>query len=116
MEKKEVYQIKPLTENNKNIIKSLIEEYEIETAEDIQEALKDLLGGTIKSTMEAKLTDILAMKSPNATTRTITTTARRRKTFAAITANLSLKPRPQDRATAALSRKLSRNVRKTYQK
>ena len=30
-----------------------MEEYDIQTAEDIQEALKDLLGGTIKEMMEA---------------------------------------------------------------
>ena len=54
-EKKEVYKVKPLTEGKKNIIATLIEEYDIKTAEDIQEALKDLLGGTIKSMMEAKM-------------------------------------------------------------
>lgn len=53
--KKEVYKIKPLTEGKKNIIASLIEEYDIQSAEDIQEALKDLLGGTIKSMMEAEM-------------------------------------------------------------
>ncbi|NLD19669.1 MAG: IS256 family transposase, partial [Clostridiales bacterium] len=36
--KKDVYKVKPLTENKKNIITALIDEY------DIQEALKDLLG------------------------------------------------------------------------
>ena len=30
----------------------LLQEYDIETAEDIQDALKDLLGGTIKEMME----------------------------------------------------------------
>ena len=54
-EKKEVYKVKPLTEGQKNIIATLIEEYDIKTAEDIQEALKDLLGGTIKSMMEAEM-------------------------------------------------------------
>ncbi|QQB74506.1 IS256 family transposase [Fusobacterium canifelinum] len=54
-EKKEVYKVKPLTEGKKNIIATLIEEYNIKTAEDIQEALKDLLGGTIKSMMEAEM-------------------------------------------------------------
>ena len=54
-EKKEVYKVKPLTEGKKNIIATLIEEYNIKTAEDIQEALKDLLGGTIKSIMEAEM-------------------------------------------------------------
>ena len=41
-EKKEVYKVKPLTEGKKNIIANLIEGYDI----NIQEALKDLLGGT----------------------------------------------------------------------
>lgn len=59
MAKKEVYKIKPLTERKKNIIASLIEEYDIETAEDIQEALRDLLGGTIKGMMEEEMKDHL---------------------------------------------------------
>ena len=54
-EEKEVYKVKPLTEGKKNIIATLIEEYDIKTTEDIQEALKDLLGGTIKSMMEAEM-------------------------------------------------------------
>ena len=54
-EKKEVYKVKSLTEEKKDIITTLIEEYDIKTAEDIQEALKDLLGGTIKSMMEAEM-------------------------------------------------------------
>lgn len=44
-----------MSEGKKNIITSLIEEYDIHTAEDIQEALKDLLGGTIKEMMEAEM-------------------------------------------------------------
>ena len=44
-----------LTEGKKNIIASLIEEYDIKTAEDIQDALKDLLGGTIESMLKAEL-------------------------------------------------------------
>ena len=61
--KKDVYHVKPLTEGKKNIIASLIEEYDIETANDIQEALKDLLGGTIKSMMEAEMDDHLGYES-----------------------------------------------------
>lgn len=57
--KKEVYKVKPLNENKRNIIQSLIQEYDIETADDIQEALKDLPGGTIKSMMEAEKDDHL---------------------------------------------------------
>ena len=41
------------------IIRQLLEEYDIETAEDIQDALKDLLGGTIKEMMEAEMDDHL---------------------------------------------------------
>lgn len=54
---------KPLNENKKNIIASLIEEYDIETADDIQEALKDLLGGTIKSMMESEMDEHLGYES-----------------------------------------------------
>lgn len=53
--KKEVYHVKPLNENKKNIIAALINEYDIETADDIQEALKDLLGGTIKTMLESEI-------------------------------------------------------------
>lgn len=61
--KKEVYKVKPLNENKKNIISALIEEYDIETADDIQEALKDLLGGTIKSMMESEMDEHLGYES-----------------------------------------------------
>lgn len=53
--KKDVYKVKALTDAKKNIIASLIQEYNIETAQDIQEALRDLLGGTIQSMMEAEM-------------------------------------------------------------
>ena len=60
---KEFYKVKPLNENKKNIIAALIDEYEIESADDIQEALKDLLGGTIKSMMEAEMDEHLGYES-----------------------------------------------------
>ncbi|CAG9701887.1 IS256 family transposase [Clostridium neonatale] len=44
-----------LNERKKNIIAQLIQEYDIHTAEDIQGALKDLLGGTIESMLTAEL-------------------------------------------------------------
>ena len=46
-EKKPVHKV-VMTEGKRNIIQQLLQEYDIETAEDIQDALKDLLGGTIK--------------------------------------------------------------------
>ncbi|WKY43277.1 IS256 family transposase [Eubacteriaceae bacterium ES2] len=48
-----------MTEGKRNIIRQLLEEYDIETAVDIQDALKDLLGGTIKEMMEAEMEDHL---------------------------------------------------------
>lgn len=53
-EKKPVHKVQ-MTEGKRNIIRHLLEEYDIETATDIQEALKDLLGGTIKEMMEAEM-------------------------------------------------------------
>ncbi len=44
-----------MTEGKRNIIHQLLEEYDVQTAEDIQEALKDLLGGTIKEMLEAEM-------------------------------------------------------------
>lgn len=52
--KKPVHKVQ-MTEGKRNIIHQLLEEYDIETAEDIQDALKDLLGGTIKEMMEAEM-------------------------------------------------------------
>ena len=57
--KKEYYKPGPMTEGTRNIIQGLLQEYNIETAADIQEALKDLLGGTIKEMMEAEMDDHL---------------------------------------------------------
>ena len=57
--KKDVYKVGPMTEGKREIIRGLLQEYNIETAEDIQEALKDLLGGTIKEMMEAEMDDHL---------------------------------------------------------
>ena len=41
--KKEVFKPGPMTEGKRNIIQGLLQEYNIESAADIQEALKDLL-------------------------------------------------------------------------
>ena len=53
-ERKPIHKI-IMTEGKRNIIQQLLQEYDIETAEDIQNALKDLLGGTIKEMMEAEM-------------------------------------------------------------
>lgn len=51
-----VYKAKPLTPEKVNLIQQFVQAYNIQTAQDMQEALKDLMGGTIKSFMEAELT------------------------------------------------------------
>lgn len=57
--KKKVYKPKPMTEGKRNIIQGLLQEYDIETADDIQDALKDLLSGTLKEMMETEMDDHL---------------------------------------------------------
>ncbi|AZV55938.1 IS256 family transposase [Clostridium sp. AWRP] len=53
--KKDVYKVKPMTDGKRNIITSLISEYDIKSAEDIQDALKDLLGGTLQEMLEGEM-------------------------------------------------------------
>lgn len=48
-----------MTEGKRNIIQGLLQEYDIETAADIQDALKDLLSGTLKELMETEMDDHL---------------------------------------------------------
>lgn len=44
-----------MTEGKREIVKGLLSEYDIQSAEDIEETLKDLLGGTIKEMMGAEM-------------------------------------------------------------
>ena len=57
-EKKPVHKVK-MTDGKRSIIQQLLQEYDIQSAEDIQDALKELLGGTIKEMMEAEMDDHL---------------------------------------------------------
>jgi transposase-like protein len=50
---------KRMTEEKKNIIAALMQEYDVQTAEDVQDALKDLLGGTLEEMLQAEMTDHL---------------------------------------------------------
>ncbi len=49
----------PMDPAKKNIIGELIRTYDIKTAKDIQEALKDLLGETIQDMLEAEMNEYL---------------------------------------------------------
>lgn len=57
-EKKPVHKVQ-MTEGKHSIIQQLLQEYDIQSAEDIQDALKDLLGGTIKEMMETEMDEHL---------------------------------------------------------
>ncbi len=57
--KRDVYKPKPMTEGKKAVIQGLLDEYDIQTADDIQEALKDLLSRTIQSMLEAEMNEHL---------------------------------------------------------
>ncbi len=57
--KKDVYRPKPMTEGKKAVIQGLLDEYDIQSAEDIQDALKDLLSGTIQTMLETEMNEHL---------------------------------------------------------
>lgn len=57
-EKKTVHHVQ-MTDGKRQIIQQLLQEYDIHSASDIQDALKDLLGGTIKEMMESEMEDHL---------------------------------------------------------
>ena len=53
----------PMSEGKKNIIIELIEKYDIRTAKDIEDALRDLMVGTIQEMLEAELDAIVHMNA-----------------------------------------------------
>ena len=53
-EKQSVHKV-VMTEGKRNIVRQLLDEYDFQTAQDIHEALKNLLGSTIKEMMEAEI-------------------------------------------------------------
>lgn len=63
-EKQSVYRVQ-MTEGKKQLIRQLLQEYDIESAQDIQEALKDLLGGTGKEMMITRWNAIWVAADPN---------------------------------------------------
>ncbi|MBQ6296482.1 MAG: hypothetical protein IJK81_02090 [Selenomonadaceae bacterium] len=69
MVKKEKPAAVVMTNGKREIPHRLLSEYDIQTAQDIQESLKDLLGGTIKEIMETETT-MWITKSQNAPIRT----------------------------------------------
>ena len=62
--KKPVHHVE-MSEGKREIIRGLLEEYDIESAQDIQDALKELLGGTIKEMMEAEMDEHIDVRKGN---------------------------------------------------
>lgn len=85
-----------MSEGKKNIIASLLQEYDIKSAEDIQDALKDLLGGTIQSMLEAEMDQHLGYepyeRTENENSRNGTKPKKIRSTYGETQINV-----PQDR-------------------
>ena len=53
----------PMSEGKRNIIAGLLQEYDIRTAKDIEDALKDLMSGTIQEMLEAEMDEHLGYSS-----------------------------------------------------
>jgi len=68
-EKKPVHHVQ-MTDGKRQIIQQLLQEYDIESAQDIQDALKDLLGGTIKEMMESEMDEHLGYERSERIDRT----------------------------------------------
>lgn len=51
-----------MSEGKKNVIAMLLQEYDIHTAADLEDALKDLMGGTIETMLESELDNHLGYK------------------------------------------------------
>ena len=60
----------PMSEGKRNIITGLLQEYDIKTAKDIEDALKDLPGGTIQEMLEAEMDEHLGVQFTTPTTAT----------------------------------------------
>ena len=85
-----------LNEGKKNIIAQLIQEYDIHTAEDIQDALKDLLGGTIESMLTAELDNHLGYDPYERTDSANARNGRKQKTIRSKYGEIPIEV-PQDR-------------------
>ena len=76
--------IEPMSEGKKNIIGMLLEEYDIRSAKDIEDALKDLMGGTIQEMWSPKWMIILATGHTSVLTILIIETERKQRKYAEI--------------------------------
>ena len=111
--KKEVYKPKPMTEGKRNVIQGLHREYDIQTAEDIQDVLKDLLSGTLKEMLEVEMDDHLGYAGMNVPTSLIIATGQSPSASAANTVSLRWICRRTGRVPSSLS--YCQSAGKTFQ-
>lgn len=88
-----------LTEGKQNIIAALLQEYDIQSADDIQDALKDLLGGTIQSMMEAEMDNYLGYEPYERTSSSNARNGRKSKTIRSKYGEMDIQV-PQDRESS----------------
>jgi putative transposase len=89
----------PMSEGKKNIIASLIQEYDIKTAEDIQDALKDLLGSTIQTMLEAEMDEHLGYAPYECTENSNSRNGKKSKTIRSKYGEMEVSV-PQDRESS----------------
>lgn len=88
-----------MSEGKKNIIAALLQEYDIQSAEDIQDALKDLLGGTIQSMLEAEMDQHLGYEPYERTDSTNARNGRKPKSIRSKYGEMEIDV-PQDRESS----------------
>jgi transposase-like protein len=98
-----------MTDGKREIIRQLLSEYDIKTAEDIQEALTELLGGTIKEMMEAEMGYHLGYEKSARSNSDNARNGYKSKRVNSSYGNFSVEV-PQD----SLSRKLYRNAKRIF--
>lgn len=85
-----------LNNTKRNIIASLIQEYDVQSADDLQDALKDLLGDTIQEMMEAEMTEHLGYNEYERSDFTNSRNGRKTKTIRSKYGETTIEV-PQDR-------------------
>lgn len=87
------------SEGKQNIIAALLQEYDIQDADDIQDALKDLLGGTIQSMMEAEMDNHLGYEPYERTSNSNARNGKKPKSIRSKYGEMNIRV-PQDRESS----------------
>ncbi|MDD3137509.1 MAG: IS256 family transposase [Lachnospiraceae bacterium] len=87
------------SEGKQNIISALLQEYDIQSADDIQDALKDLMGGTIQSMMEAEMDHHLGYEPYERTSNSNARNGKKPKSIRSKYGEMSIRV-PQDRESS----------------